>query len=985
LSSRVAPEQAGRRILPIRETVKFPPILAAVAVIVVPTLVAWWWNRQLIALADDAALPERLVANTRRRRFALWVAVGTGVVLSRWHLVWAVPLAILGQTAAGYGLRQALYAETWSLRVYLWFFIRLYVAIFGFWMAVALAPLVATAAGPWDWLAGILAVLALWALQMAYVDVARWIMSATPIEEGELPARFARLVRQAGLDMPRLERIPVPGGLFANAAALPSLRQSAVVFTDSLLERLSPDEVEAIAAHELAHIEQHSRSRLRRQWAATSLLVVGCAMTSPLTRLYGLPSSLQLIWVVAVIFSLALRGRTRQANETAGDLRAVELTGNPEALISALSKLHTIARVPRRWDTEFERRATHPSLARRIQAIRAAAGAAHAHQLETRFTSSDIAHWVAFDAGQLGWADADGSTHRVPYEALVELRLKATPTGAASLVIVDRTRRRWTVALNTMDVPRVQAVLDTIDGQLAKPALSRVDHASVIRLAAGLFALAALLASNWAAALTAAVALLNPSRRFVAAASVAAVMSAFLAWRDQWIRLDDGGVSAATAAVFAVLLGGLAWRCVRESDRARDRVTLLCLTAATVVVWGLGAIHAGVFDVIALNHTARLWPAMAMLPMALGVALWQSPSRSQSVTGAFLLAAGLATAFAGSKTFLDRLAEDPLLAAAPAVELRPIASAPASEVDIPAGVHAFKVSSDARFVALFSSVESGASRVHVGPMGGPFVDFAAEDAEFLADNRLALLSAGGAGATVVEITPDGVTRLREQHVPGIVGPHLVARANGQGWRVLGWRGDEMVAADGDAVGHVIELSWPIPGDTDDLTPVAMTTEGPVLLETHYGGSFGSGAFWQIRMMPFMLSSMDTESALWIATRAGRRDLIRSRLDVRCEPRASDGAACAVFDGATTRYWRVGANVEPLLELPGEFFETASTSGWVSGWWHHEAVAIRLRTREAFRIARSNKRVVQLAAADRRIVALTYGTRQTLRVYEISGS
>jgi hypothetical protein len=89
----------------------------------------------------------------------------------------------------------------------------------------------------------------------------------------------------------------------------------------------------------------------------------------------------------------------------------------------------------------------------------------------------------------------------------------------------------------------------------------------------------------------------------------------------------------------------------------------------------------------------------------------------------------------------------------------------------------------------------------------------------------------------------------------------------------------------------------------------------------------------------MLSSMDTESALWIATRAGRRDLIRSRLDVRCEPRASDGAVCAVFDGATTRYWRVGANVEPLL-------------------------------------------VVQLAAADRRIVALTYGT---LRVYEISGS
>ena len=87
-------------------------MLAAVAVIVVPTILAWWWNRQLIALADDAALPERLVANTRRRSFALWVAIGVGLVLSRWHLVWAVPLAILGQTAASYRLRRALYAET---------------------------------------------------------------------------------------------------------------------------------------------------------------------------------------------------------------------------------------------------------------------------------------------------------------------------------------------------------------------------------------------------------------------------------------------------------------------------------------------------------------------------------------------------------------------------------------------------------------------------------------------------------------------------------------------------------------------------------------------------------------------------------------------------------------------------------------------------------------------------------------------------------
>ena len=64
----------------------------------------------------------------------------------------------------------------------------------------------------------------------------------------------------------------------------------------------------------------------------------------------------------------------QQAHEAESDRRAVELCGDGLALARALTKLHALARLPRRWPLEMERTASHPSLARRIQAIEAAAG-----------------------------------------------------------------------------------------------------------------------------------------------------------------------------------------------------------------------------------------------------------------------------------------------------------------------------------------------------------------------------------------------------------------------------------------------------------------------------------------------------------------------------------------------------------------------------------------------------------------------------------
>jgi Zn-dependent protease with chaperone function len=84
-----------------------------------------------------------------------------------------------------------------------------------------------------------------------------------------------------------------------------------------------------------------------------------------------------IVWFGALAAALAARaqgqasGRRRRAIK-----RAVAVTGEGEPLISALTKLYTLARMPRRIERRQEQAGTHPSLSRRIRDIRAAAGTA---------------------------------------------------------------------------------------------------------------------------------------------------------------------------------------------------------------------------------------------------------------------------------------------------------------------------------------------------------------------------------------------------------------------------------------------------------------------------------------------------------------------------------------------------------------------------------------------------------------------------------
>ena len=142
-------------------------------------------------------------------------------------------------------------------------------------------------AGPWWWLYA-------WGAWVAFTLVLtaifpRWIAPLfnrfTPLEEGELRTRIESLVRRCGF---QVESLFVMDGSkrssHGNAYFTGFGRSKRIVFFDTLVERLTPPEIEAVLAHELGH---HARGHIPRMLgvrfalALVLLAALGWAAASP--------------------------------------------------------------------------------------------------------------------------------------------------------------------------------------------------------------------------------------------------------------------------------------------------------------------------------------------------------------------------------------------------------------------------------------------------------------------------------------------------------------------------------------------------------------------------------------------------------------------------------------------------------------------------------------------------------------------------------
>jgi heat shock protein HtpX len=154
-------------------------------------------------------------------------------------------------------------------------------------------------------------------------------------DEPWLSQAVARLCAAADLPEPRIavSESAVPNALAAGR----SRRHSVIVVTRGLIERLEPEELEAVLAHELSHIAHRDAvvmtvlglpalglRRLLHWWVRTPLVVF-------------LPM-LFFAWLAYALPTLALMSLSRYRKLVA-DRGAAALTGAPEQLMSALQKI----------------------------------------------------------------------------------------------------------------------------------------------------------------------------------------------------------------------------------------------------------------------------------------------------------------------------------------------------------------------------------------------------------------------------------------------------------------------------------------------------------------------------------------------------------------------------------------------------------------------------------------------------------------------
>ena len=477
------------------------PLLAAASAALAPGIHAWWTGRTLIARTTDPAFAELLLARRMRGIQVMATAIALLIVFAAPHTVWTLPLLAIGTLVGGFSFRRALYSETWAIFDYVNYATASVIGGAGFWLLLGFGPrlILALTSG---WLEerpmvgaavlGTVCAIALFAWERRYSRV--WLAAhrATPLERRDLIDRFEEICRRAGVPLPGVFRYGAAGSYSMNAVALPSVREPRVAFGDTLLEMMDADEVTAIFAHELSHLEQYDAKAIMRLRSATTILIV-TGMALPVAALRYLPSvagAVALVWPMLVLGILVHRLSRSQAHESDSDRRSAALVGDPEAMIRALTKLHHYSRIPRRWPHDFERSASHPSLARRIQALRGECVIAPptiAAPAVLRTTAAG--RWIALDATRIYWFDGvpddvrvttgdasapslavlrerAASYRAVAYADLVELRVGVVGTGRV-LHGRDRAGKKWSTPLHTDDVAAAQIALDALDGQLA--------------------------------------------------------------------------------------------------------------------------------------------------------------------------------------------------------------------------------------------------------------------------------------------------------------------------------------------------------------------------------------------------------------------------------------------------------------------------------------------------------------------------------------
>lgn len=210
---------------------------------------------------------------------------------------------------------------------------------------------------------------------------------ARELAPGEAPGLHqvvAELARRAGLGrFPRLFYVASP---VLNAFALGGSEQSFIVVSDGMLRKLAPRELAGVLAHEISHVRNNDISVMGLAdlfSRMTSLL----SSAGQLLLLFNLPlilfSEYRINWwaigvlIAAPVVSSLIQLALSRSREYDADIGAAELTGDPEGLANALSRIERYQNnvfeqiiMPGRGVPEPSILRTHPHTGERLRRLR---------------------------------------------------------------------------------------------------------------------------------------------------------------------------------------------------------------------------------------------------------------------------------------------------------------------------------------------------------------------------------------------------------------------------------------------------------------------------------------------------------------------------------------------------------------------------------------------------------------------------------------
>ncbi len=179
---------------------------------------------------------------------------------------------------------------------------------------------------------------------------------AQEIGERDQPAFYGivrKLALKAGLPMPKVYIIPEQSPNAFATGRNPS--NAAVAATEGILRILTPDELEGVMAHELAHVQ--NRDILISTIAATfagaiSLLgnmlqwgaIFGAGRSDDEEGSGGFVGSL-IMAIIAPIAAMLIQMAVSRSREYMADESGAQICGHPMALASALRKLHNASQM----------------------------------------------------------------------------------------------------------------------------------------------------------------------------------------------------------------------------------------------------------------------------------------------------------------------------------------------------------------------------------------------------------------------------------------------------------------------------------------------------------------------------------------------------------------------------------------------------------------------------------------------------------------